>query len=225
MRHGRKINHLGRTASHRKALMSNMASSLILNKRISTTVAKAKELRKYVEPLLTRAKEDTTHSRRMVFSYLNNKESVKVLFNEIADRIIDRPGGYTRIIKLGQRLGDNAEMCMMELVDFNDLYTKDTGEKKGKTRRSRRGSKSKKSGQDQDVTAETAVEEVAAAEVKEEGKGEDKGKAAEKVKAKPAPAKKETKSSKAEKLKTKPADKKSGTKTAKKDKGTKKGNK
>ena len=145
MRHGRKINHLGRTASHRKALMSNLASSLIINKRINTTLAKAKALRKYVEPILTRAKEDSTHSRRMVFSYLHDKETVKILFNEVADRIADRPGGYTRIIKTGQRLGDNAEMCMMELVDFNDLYTKETGEKKAKTRRSRRGgSKSKK---------------------------------------------------------------------------------
>lgn len=153
MRHGRKINHLGRTASHRKALLSNMASSLIINKRINTTVAKAKELRKYVEPLLTRSKDDTTHSRRMVFSYLNNKESVKILFNEVADRIADRPGGYTRIIKTGQRLGDNAEMCMMELVDFNDLYTKDTTEKKTKTRRSRRGSRSKKQAEAPEVAA------------------------------------------------------------------------
>jgi large subunit ribosomal protein L17 len=138
MRHGKKINHLGRTASHRSALLSNMASSLILNKRITTTVAKAKALRKYVEPLLTKSKEDTTHSRRTVFSYLQNKESVQTLFGEVASKIADRPGGYTRIIKLADtRLGDNAEMALIELVDFNTLYTKDGAEKKGKTRRSR----------------------------------------------------------------------------------------
>ena len=122
MRHGKKINHLGRKTAHRHALLSNMASSLILNKRITTTVAKAKALRKYVEPLLTKAKDDTTHSRRTVFSYLQNKESVKTLFGEVASKIADRPGGYTRIIKLGDvRLGDNAEMCLIELVDYNTL--------------------------------------------------------------------------------------------------------
>lgn len=142
MRHGKKINHLGRTSSHRKALLSNMATSLILNKRITTTVAKAKALRKYVEPLITRAKSDTTHSRRMVFSYLQNKESVKTLFAEVASKVAERPGGYTRIIKLADnRLGDNAEMCMMELVDFNTLYTKESVAKKAKTRRSRRSGK------------------------------------------------------------------------------------
>ncbi|HOO08455.1 MAG TPA: 50S ribosomal protein L17 [Cyclobacteriaceae bacterium] len=141
MRHGKKINHLGRTASHRHALLSNMASSLILNKRITTTVAKAKALRKYVEPLITKSKNDTTHSRRTVFSYLQNKESVSVLFGEVASRIADRPGGYTRIIKLGDvRLGDSAEMCLMELVDFNDIYKKEGAVKKAKTRRGR-GSK------------------------------------------------------------------------------------
>jgi large subunit ribosomal protein L17 len=119
-----------------------MASSLILNKRITTTLAKAKALRKYVEPLLTKAKDNTTHSRRTVFSYLQNKESVQTLFGEVASRIADRPGGYTRIVKLGEvRLGDNADMCMMELVDFNDIYKKQDAEKKGKTRRSRRGGK------------------------------------------------------------------------------------
>src|SRR5678815_4602041 len=142
MRHGKKINHLGRKSAHRHALLSNMASSLILNKRITTTVAKAKALRKYVEPLLTRAKDDTTHSRRTVFSYLQNKESVKTLFGEVASKISDRPGGYTRIIKMGDvRLGDNAEMCLLELVDFNDIYKKDGADKKAKTRRSRKGKK------------------------------------------------------------------------------------
>ena len=138
MRHGKKFNHLGRTAPHRKAMLSNMATSLILNKRITTTVAKAKALRKYVEPILTRAKDDTTHSRRVVFSYLNNKESVKTLFDEVATKIADRPGGYTRILKTGSRLGDNADMCIIELVDYNELLLGDTA-KKTKTRRSRRG--------------------------------------------------------------------------------------
>ena len=142
MRHGKKINHLGRKSAHRQALLSNMASSLIINKRISTTVAKAKALRKYVEPLLTKSKEDTTHSRRTAFSYLQNKESVQTLFGEVASKIADRPGGYTRIIKLAAtRLGDNAEMCFIELVDFNTLYTKEGAVKKAKTRRGRRSKK------------------------------------------------------------------------------------
>ncbi len=122
MRHGKKFNHLGRTASHRKAMLSNMASSLITHKRINTTVAKAKELKKYVEPLVTRSKVDSTHNRRMVFSYLQDKVAVTELFREVAVKVGDRPGGYTRIIKTGNRLGDNAEMCMIELVDFNDIY-------------------------------------------------------------------------------------------------------
>ncbi|MFN3840425.1 MAG: 50S ribosomal protein L17 [Cyclobacteriaceae bacterium] len=144
MRHGKKVNHLGRTSSHRNAMLSNMASSLILKKRITTTVAKAKALRKYVEPLLTKAKTDSTHSRRTVFSYLQNKESVSELFGTVASRIAERQGGYTRIIKMGDvRLGDNAEMCLIELVDFNDLYGKEAVAKKGKTRRSR-GAKGKK---------------------------------------------------------------------------------
>lgn len=140
MRHGKKFNHLGRTASHRKAMLSNMASSLILHKRISTTLAKAKELRKYVEPLISRAKEDTTHNRRIVFSYLQSKESIKTLFGEIVEKVATRPGGYTRIIKTGNRLGDNAEMCIIELVDFNELMLKDAKPAKKTTRRSRRGS-------------------------------------------------------------------------------------
>ncbi len=142
MRHGKKVNHLGRTASHRHALLSNMATSLILNKRITTTVAKAKELRKYVEPLITKAKTNSTHSRRMVMSYLQNKDGVVALFGEVAGRTADRPGGYTRIIKLGDaRVGDNADMCLLELVDFNDTYKADSDAKKGKTRRSRRSGK------------------------------------------------------------------------------------
>lgn len=160
MRHGKKINHLGRKHSHRAALLSNMASSLILNKRITTTVAKAKALRKYVEPLLTKSKEDTTHSRRTVFAYLGNKESVKELFGTVASKIADRPGGYTRIIKLSEtRIGDNAEVCLMELVDFNTLYTKDGAEKKAKTRRSR--AKGKKEEGAAEATSETAAEKPA----------------------------------------------------------------
>ena len=139
MRHGKKFNHLGRTAPHRKAMLSNMASSLILHKRIVTTVAKAKALRKYVEPLITRAKEDTTHSRRMVFRYLQNKESVNELFSEVSERVVERAGGYTRILKTGNRLGDNASMCVIELVDYNENMLKEAKPKKSKTRRSRRG--------------------------------------------------------------------------------------
>lgn len=157
MRHGKKVNHLGRKTAHRHALLSNMASSLILHKRITTTIAKAKALRKYVEPLITKAKDNTTHSRRTVMSYLQNKESVTALFGEVAGRTADRPGGYTRIIKLGDvRLGDAAEMCLLELVDFNDLYKKDGAEKKAKTRRGRKGKKA------EDETATVAVAETEA---------------------------------------------------------------
>jgi large subunit ribosomal protein L17 len=137
MRHGKKFNHLGRTASHRKAMLSNMAASLITHKRINTTLAKAKELKKYVEPLVTRSKSDSTHNRRMVFSYLQNKEAVAELFREVAVKVGDRPGGYTRIIKTGNRLGDNAEMAMIELVDFNEIYSNAKKEAKKNTRRSR----------------------------------------------------------------------------------------
>ncbi|MDH5604713.1 MAG: 50S ribosomal protein L17, partial [Cyclobacteriaceae bacterium] len=139
MRHGKRFNHLGRTASHRKAMLSNMAGSLIESKRITTTVAKAKALRKYIEPLLTKAKTDSTHSRRVVFSYLQNKYAIQTLFDEIATKISDRPGGYTRIIRTGNRLGDNAEMCLIELVDYNTLLLADEKDTATKTRRSRRG--------------------------------------------------------------------------------------
>ena len=135
MRHGKKFNHLGRKASHRKAMLSNMACSLIDHKRINTTVAKAKALKQYVEPLITKAKNDSTHSRRVVFSYLRQKETIKELFGVVSTKVGDRPGGYTRIIKTGNRLGDNAEMCMIELVDFNDVYTNGKETKKTKTRR------------------------------------------------------------------------------------------
>ena len=135
MRHGKKINHLSRKTAHRSALLSNMACSLIEHKRINTTLAKAKALRKYVEPLITKSKDDTTHNRRVVFRYLRDKEASSVLFRDISPKIIDRPGGYTRIIKLNNRLGDNAEMAMIELVDFNDLLIKGQSAKKKSRRR------------------------------------------------------------------------------------------
>ena len=135
MRHKKSFNHLGRTASHRKAMLSNMAISLIMHKRITTTLAKAKELKKFVEPLITKSKEDTTNSRRVVFSYLQNKEAIIELFKEISVKVAERPGGYTRIIKLGTRLGDAAEMCFIELVDFNENMAKPAA-KKARTRRS-----------------------------------------------------------------------------------------
>ncbi|HPT13756.1 MAG TPA: 50S ribosomal protein L17 [Bacteroidales bacterium] len=139
MRHQKAINHLGRTSSHRKAMLSNMASSLIMHKRIHTTLAKAKALRTYIEPIITKSKEDSTHSRRIAFSYLQDKEAVTELFRTVAVKIADRPGGYTRILKTGFRLGDNADMCMMELVDFNEnlLAAKEAAPKK--TTRRRRG--------------------------------------------------------------------------------------
>ncbi|OWP32200.1 50S ribosomal protein L17 [Porphyromonas gingivalis] len=138
MRHNKKFNHLGRKAAHRKAMLSNMAASLILHKRIFTTVAKAKALRIYVEPLLTKTKEDTTHSRRIAFSYLQNKYALKELFGDVAAKIADRPGGYTRILKTGYRLGDNAAMCFIELVDYNENMLGEAAKKATKTRRSRK---------------------------------------------------------------------------------------
>lgn len=150
MRHGKKIAHLGRTASHRKAMLANMASSLIEHKRINTTVARAKALKRFVEPLITKAKSDTTHNRRVVFSSLRNKYAVTELFREISEKIGDRPGGYTRIIKLGNRMGDNADMALIELVDFNDTY--ETAKPKKKRSRRRGSSKTQ--------AADTASEEV-----------------------------------------------------------------
>jgi large subunit ribosomal protein L17 len=143
MRHGDKINNLSRTASHRKALLANLATQLFVNKRIFTTLAKAKALKVYVEPLITRAKEDTTHNRRIVFSRLSNKEGVKALFDEVREKVLNRNGGYTRIIKIGNRKGDAAEIAMIELVDFNEIYTNNKSAKVGKKTRTRRGSKSK----------------------------------------------------------------------------------
>jgi len=164
MRHGKKINHLGRTASHRKAMLSNMGTSLILHKRISTTLAKAKELKKFVEPLVTRAKEDTTHNRRIAFSYLKSKEAIKALFGEVIEKVGTRPGGYTRIIKTGFRLGDNAEMCIIELVDFNELMLKDAAPAKKTTRRSRRSTSTTESTPASAAPKAAAVEETPAVE-------------------------------------------------------------
>lgn len=140
MRHGKKFNHLGRKTAHRKAMLSNMACSLIEHKRINTTTAKAKALKQFIEPLITKSKSDTTHNRRIVFAKLKQKEIVTELFRDVAAKIGDRPGGYTRIIKLGNRLGDNADMAMIELVDYNEIYNSDKVAKKS-TRRSRRGGK------------------------------------------------------------------------------------
>jgi large subunit ribosomal protein L17 len=169
MRHGKKVNHLGRQKPHREAMMSNMASSLIMHKRINTTVSKAKALRVYVEPLLTKSKDDTTHSRRVVFSYLRDKDAVAELFRDVAPKIAERPGGYTRIIKTGQRLGDRAEMCMMELVDFNELMLGGgkSGEKKAKTTR-RAGGRKKATAKTEAAPAgdETSAETKAEAKTK-----------------------------------------------------------
>lgn len=142
MRHNKKFNHLGRTSAHRKAMLSNMANSLIFHKRITTTVAKAKALRMYVEPLISKAKDDSTHSRRLVFEHLKSKTAVAMLFRDVAEKVGDRPGGYTRILKTGNRLGDNAEMCIVELVDYNESLMA-AKEVKAKPSRSRRGGKKK----------------------------------------------------------------------------------
>ena len=165
MRHNKKFNHLGRTADHRRALLANLAISLIMHKRITTTLAKAKALKKYVEPLVTRAKNDSTNSRRVVFSYLQNKEAIKELFGPIADKVGDRPGGYTRIIKLGSRLGDAASMAFIELVDFDDNMAK-TPKADKKTRRSRRSGK--KADAAETPVAEVEATEASAEEVKAE---------------------------------------------------------
>ncbi len=158
MRHNKKVNHLGRKKAHREAMFANMASSLIKHKRIFTTTAKAKALRKYVEPLITKSKEVTNHSQRVVFASLQDKYAVKILFTEISPKVMDRPGGYTRIIKTGTRAGDNAAMCFIELVDFNEnMLTTKTKKTAAKTRRSR-----KKSASDATVVAETSTEEKAA---------------------------------------------------------------
>ncbi|MBC8464556.1 MAG: 50S ribosomal protein L17 [Bacteroidetes bacterium] len=187
MRHGKKFNHLGRKAAHRKAMLANMACSLIEHKRIKTTVPKAKALRKYVEPLITKSKNDTTHSRRTVFSYLKQKEAITELFGDVAAKLANRDGGYTRILKTGNRLGDNAEMCFIELVDYNDVYTTDKPKKKAKsTRRSKKSDAPvveaapaveeavvvEETPVVEEAVAETTVEETPAEETKEEENAE-----------------------------------------------------
>jgi large subunit ribosomal protein L17 len=185
MRHGKKLNHLGRTNSHRKAMMANMASSLILHKRITTTLAKAKALRMYVEPIITKAKEDTTHSRRTVFSYLQDKDTTAILFREVAEKVANRPGGYTRIVKMENRLGDNAEMAIIELVDYNTVYGKDVDAAAAKKTTRRRGGSGKAKAAPaaaaapvaeavvvEEAPAAPAVEEAPEAPAAEEEKGE-----------------------------------------------------
>lgn len=168
MRHGKKINHLGRQVGHRKAMLANMACSLIEHKRINTTVAKAKALKQYIEPLVTKSKTDDTHNRRIVFSYLKSKYAVTELFREVAPKVGDRPGGYTRIIKLGNRLGDNAEMAMIELVDFNELYNAGKKEvKKTSTRRGRKKTTEKVEETPVTEAEETVTDVEAPAETKE----------------------------------------------------------
>ena len=170
MRHGKKFNHLGRKSAHRKAMLANMACSLIEHKRINTTVAKAKALKQFVEPLVTKSKEDTTHNRRVVFNYLRNKYAVAELFRDVAVKVGDRPGGYTRIIKLGNRLGDNADMALIELVDYNETYNASKPAKKKSTRRSRA---KKQETVEAPVAEAPKVEDAPETEVKEEASGEE----------------------------------------------------
>lgn len=174
MRHNKKFNHLGRKSAHRKAMLSNMANSLIFHKRITTTVAKAKALKMYVEPLITKAKNDTTHSRRIVFSMLKSKTAVAELFRDVAEKVGERPGGYTRILKTGNRLGDNADMCIIELVDYNESLLSAKEDKPKKRRARRGGSKSKDTvAAPAPEKAEKVVEETKAEEVAEEPKKEE----------------------------------------------------
>ncbi len=183
MRHKKSFNHLGRKSAHRKAMLANMASSLVLHKRITTTTAKAKALRMYVEPLITKAKDDSTHSRRVVFSYLQNKEAVTELFRDVNAKVADRPGGYTRILKTGTRLGDNADMCIIELVDYNENLLAAGSDTKKKSSRRRRGSK-----KSAEATATVQTEEVKTASPKGEAEAK-----VEEPKAEEAPAKEEAK--------------------------------
>ena len=217
MRHRKNFNHLGRKSAHRKAMLANMATSLILHKRIKTTVAKAKALRQYVEPLITKSKNDTTHSRRIVFSYFKDKYAVTELFREISVKVGERPGGYTRIIKLGSRLGDNAEMCFIELVDYNDnLLTEAKPKAKKRSRRGGSGSSgTKKTTQPKDTTVkEETKEEIveskvdkAAEEIVEEKTVDNKTKKEETTKIKVAEEKKEPKPKKAPKAEVKKEEK------------------
>lgn len=207
MRHGKSFNHLSRKSAHRKALLSNLASSLIIHKRIRTTTAKAKALRTFIEPIITRSKEDSTHSRRLAFSYLGNKIAVSELFREVSSKIADRPGGYTRILKLEGRPGDNADMCIIELVDYNEILLAEKGVSKAKTTRKRRGKKKPAGEQAVDETTivadETeegmAVSKETMADSTEESEGEPAQAKVHKTKAK---SKKESPDSKSEKDET-----------------------
>ena len=169
MRHGDKINNLGRTASHRKALLNNLACELIAHKRIVTTLAKAKALRTFIEPLITKGKDNTTHQRRVVFSYLQDKEAIKELFGNVAEKVAGRPGGYTRIIKLGARPGENAETALIELVDFNEIYGKGKTEKKEGAKRTRRAGGARKKATAETPAAEAATEAAPEASEKQPG--------------------------------------------------------
>ncbi|MCB2194686.1 MAG: 50S ribosomal protein L17 [Bacteroidetes bacterium] len=209
MRHKKSFNHLGRKSAHRKAMLANMASSLVLHKRITTTTAKAKALRMYVEPLITKAKDDSTHSRRVVFSYLQNKDAVTELFREVGAKVAERPGGYTRILKTGSRLGDNADMCIIELVDYNEnLLAAKSDDKKKSTRRRRGGKKSTT------ATAQTQTEEVKAEETPVEEEAKTEAVKEEKPKAEVKEEKKEA--PKAEKEEAKKEEKKAETKSEEK---------
>ncbi|HQG63554.1 MAG TPA: 50S ribosomal protein L17 [Bacteroidales bacterium] len=182
MRHSRVINHLGRTNLHRKAMLANMATSLIIHKRITTTTAKAKALKTYIEPLITKSKEDSTHSRRVVFSYLKDKDAVAELFREISPKVAERPGGYTRILKTGNRIGDNAEMCILELVDYNESMLGGAEAAKGKTRRRRSPKKkaeTEAAAKTTDKTIEVKAETTESASAGDEGLQEPKDTAAE----------------------------------------------
>ena len=191
MKHGKKVNHLGRKVAHRKSMLANMASSLIEHKRISTTVAKAKALKQFVEPLITKSKNDTTHNRRLAFSALRNKYAVAELFRAVAQKVGDRPGGYTRVIKMGNRLGDNASMAMIELVDFNEVYSNEKSAAKKSTRRSR----SRKKGDD----AAPAATDQAAKDQSAENVAEETPAPAPKAKAKKTPKTEDKKASEPEK--------------------------
>ena len=189
MRHGKKFNHLSRTSAHRKAMLANMACSLIEHKRIQTTLAKAKALRVYIEPLITKSKQDTTHSRRTVFSYLKQKEAITELFSDIATKIADRPGGYTRILKLSNRLGDNAQMAYIELVDYNQDYTTDKPTHKKARRTKKKTVEAVAPVVEEAVVVEEAIEEVSAEEtvVEEEVKAEETPAVEEAIEVAPAP--------------------------------------
>ena len=206
MRHQKKTPHLSRTSSHRKAMFSNMAVSLIMHKRITTTWAKAKALRGYIEPLITKSKEDTTHNRRLVFASLNSKEAVSELFREVSQKVLERPGGYTRILKLGPRLGDNAEMAIIELVDYNELMQEQKKDQPTRSSRRRRGTKKKGAA----GTEESATTSEAKSEVKEEpeAKAEVKEEPEAKAEVKEEPEAKAEEPVKEEKTEEEPKDKK-----------------